>query len=157
MISKSNGADTAAITVGAAGVFEVEVTENGCSFTDAVTLDVQSLPIFDLGDDQMLCSDEFASLYIYPLPEEAEVTWSTGNVQPSIEVNAPALSSKRTPTSLFSLTSVSGFLSVDAPEPMLRGLCSQRYNLLPERYDLCLSAGCPKCQSAAGVWAPSLV
>lgn len=85
----SNGADTAAITVGAAGVFEVEVTENGCSFTDAVTLDVQSLPVFDLGDDQMLCSDEFASLYIYPLPEEAEVTWSTGNVQPSIEVNAP--------------------------------------------------------------------
>ncbi|CAH0375607.1 unnamed protein product [Pelagomonas calceolata] len=34
-----------------------------------------------------------------------------------------ALSSKRTPTSLFSLTSVSGFLSVDAPEPMCyRGL-----------------------------------
>ena len=30
-----------------------------------------------------------------------------------------ALSSKRTPISLFSLTSVSGFLSVDAPEPML--------------------------------------
>ena len=30
-----------------------------------------------------------------------------------------ALSSKRTPTSLFSLTSVSGFLSVDAPEPIV--------------------------------------
>ena len=32
-----------------------------------------------------------------------------------------ALSSKRTPTSLFSLTSVSGFLSVDAPEPIVSG------------------------------------
>ena len=85
----SNGADTAAISVDAAGVFEVEVTEDGCSFADTVALSVQELPIFDLGEDQMLCSDEFASLYIYPLPDEANVTWSTGNVQPSIEVNAP--------------------------------------------------------------------
>jgi gliding motility-associated-like protein len=87
----SNGADTATIIVGAAGIFEVEVTENGCSFADAVTLSIQDLPIFDLGEDQMLCSDEFAALYIYPLPEEADVTWSTGNVQPSIEVNAPGV------------------------------------------------------------------
>jgi len=85
----SNGADTAAITVNAAGTFEVEVTENGCSYADTIVLGVQDLPIFDLGVDQMLCPDESAALYIYPLPEEADVTWSTGNVQSSIEVNSP--------------------------------------------------------------------
>ena len=57
-----------------------------------------------------------------------------------------ALSSKRTPTSLFSLTSVSGFLSVDAPEPMsVAGRSRSAMIALG-----LLSASCPKCQSAAG-------
>jgi len=85
----SNGADTAAIFVDAEGTYDVEVTNNGCSYADTITLNVQELPVFDLGEDQMLCPDEFASLYIYPLPEEATVSWSTGNWQSSIEVNAP--------------------------------------------------------------------
>ena len=85
----SNGADTAAISVDAAGTYSVEVTNDGCSYADTIALNVQELPVFDLGEDQMLCPDEFASLYIYPLPEEATVSWSTGNWQSSIEVNAP--------------------------------------------------------------------
>ncbi len=85
----SNGGDSAIIIVDTPGTFSAEVTENGCSFSDEVSLIVQELPIFDLGEDQLLCPDEYANLYIYPLPEEANVSWSNGNAQSSIEVNAP--------------------------------------------------------------------
>lgn len=85
----SNGADTSAISVNSAGSYSVLVTNDGCFYADTIELAIQDLPIFDLGEDQLLCPDETANLYIYPLPAEAVVSWSTGNSQSSIEVNAP--------------------------------------------------------------------
>ena len=67
------------------------VTENGCSAEDEVNVSVQALPEFDLGEDQQLCPEEEAYLYIYPLPEEATVSWSTGSSASSITATSPGV------------------------------------------------------------------
>ena len=85
----STGTDAPSLEVSTAGTYSVTVTENGCSSTDAVTLDIQALPVFDLGADQMLCPDEEAYLYIYPLPEGATFSWNLAHYEPTLTTNAP--------------------------------------------------------------------
>jgi gliding motility-associated-like protein len=85
----STGTDTPTLEVSTAGTYSVTVTESGCSTTDAVIVDIQALPVFDLGADQMLCPDEEAYLYIYPLPVDATFSWNLAHYEPTLTTNAP--------------------------------------------------------------------
>ncbi|MGB2190299.1 MAG: lectin-like domain-containing protein [Flavobacteriales bacterium] len=85
----STGTDAPTLEVSTAGTYSVTVTENGCSSTDAITVGVQALPVFDLGPDQMLCPDEEAYFYIYPLPEGATFSWNLAHYEPALTTNAP--------------------------------------------------------------------
>lgn len=87
--SWSTGSEDPTLDVSAAGTYTVTVTENGCSTTDGITVSIQDLPVFDLGPDQMLCPDEEAYLYIYPLPEEASFSWNIAHYTPALTTNAP--------------------------------------------------------------------
>ena len=87
----SDGSNTPTLEVTTAGTYSVTVTENGCSTTDAIAVAVQALPVFDLGPDQMLCPDEEAYMYIYPLPEEASFSWNVAHYQPALTTNAPGV------------------------------------------------------------------
>lgn len=85
----STGTDAPTLEVSTAGTYSVTVTENGCSSTDAITVGVQALPVFDLGPDQILCPDEEAYFYIYPLPEGATFSWNLAHYEPALTTNAP--------------------------------------------------------------------
>ena len=87
----SSGATGPTLEVTSAATYSVTVTENGCSATDAIAVSVQDLPVFDLGEDQFLCPDESASFYIYPFPEGASASWSTGSVATSLTTNTPGV------------------------------------------------------------------
>jgi len=89
--SWSTGSTEPTLDVSNAGTYSVVVTENGCSAEDEVIVSVQALPEFDLGEDQELCPDEEAYLYIYPLPEAATVSWSTGSSASSITASSPGV------------------------------------------------------------------
>ncbi|MBP6391701.1 MAG: gliding motility-associated C-terminal domain-containing protein [Flavobacteriales bacterium] len=50
-----NGSTGATRAVSSAGTFNVDVTVNGCTATDAVDVSVNPLPVIDLGPDQTIC------------------------------------------------------------------------------------------------------
>lgn len=87
----SNGSVGPTLEVSNAGTYTVAVTENGCTATDAITIAVQPLPIFDLGPDVQLCPDEEAFFYIYPFPAGATASWSTGSAGTSVTTNSPGV------------------------------------------------------------------
>ena len=84
----STGSQGPVIEIDASGSYSVTVTENGCSASDTATVIFQPLPIFDLGPDQSICPEEWANLYVWPVPDGTEVTWNSGQVAMQIEVNA---------------------------------------------------------------------
>jgi gliding motility-associated-like protein len=92
----SNGSTTDTVMIGESGVFSVVVTENGCSSFDAVTVSVQELPVFDLDEDLLICPDEYAFLFVYPLLDGTSVIWSSGQSAPEIEVSDPGMYSATT-------------------------------------------------------------
>ncbi|HAS39981.1 MAG TPA: hypothetical protein DCS93_05850 [Microscillaceae bacterium] len=57
-----DGSTTAQYTVIQAGTYWVEVTKNGCTTKDTVEVIYTSLPIVDLGQDQILCVEETTTL-----------------------------------------------------------------------------------------------
>ena len=92
----SNGVSTAVLETGAAGTYAVVVTENGCSSSDTVVVAVQPLPIFNLDEDRMLCPDESAYLFVYPMLEGSTVQWNTGQTTSDIDVSSPGMYSATT-------------------------------------------------------------
>ena len=92
----SNGSNASVVETGAAGTYSVVVSENGCSSWDTVVVAVQVLPLFDLDEDRLLCPDESAFLYVYPMLEGATVQWNTGQTTPDIDVSTPGMYSVTT-------------------------------------------------------------
>lgn len=58
----SDGTNNATNTITQSGTYWVEVTVNGCTGTDTVTITFISLPVVNLGNDQTLCDGESALL-----------------------------------------------------------------------------------------------
>ena len=74
----STGSLAQELETGDAGTYSVVVTEDGCSSFDTVNVAVQELPVFDLDEDRLLCPNESAFLFVYPMLDGATVAWSTG-------------------------------------------------------------------------------
>src|SRR5690625_4533595 len=58
----STNETTQTITVNSAGTYTVTVTDGACSTTDSITVDVQALPVVDLGADTHICEGETITL-----------------------------------------------------------------------------------------------
>lgn len=82
----SNGATSSAITVGTPGVYAVEVTVNGCTAVDVMTLGNHALPVFNLGPDQIICEGEL-TVFSTNVPG-ATYLWNTGSTASSLQTGA---------------------------------------------------------------------
>lgn len=79
---------TPTLTVTEPGTYTAEVAQAGCIFRDTVTVEVRPIPEFDLPEDSLLCPGTV--LTIATGLTDVLVTWSTGEVGTSIDVNEPA-------------------------------------------------------------------
>lgn len=73
---------TASIVVNQSGVYDITVESAFCTFTDAMELVLSTSPMFELGDDIVLCAGQEAK--VTPIPEWEGMRWSTGEVASSI-------------------------------------------------------------------------
>ncbi len=83
----STGAVTPQISVNSAGLYWLEVTNNGCTFRDSTVITQKPAATVNLGGDVLVCLNK-------PVLINANATantflWSTGSTSPSIEVNVP--------------------------------------------------------------------
>jgi len=81
----SNGDTTASIVVNESDIYSVTVESAFCTFTDAVELVLSTTPVFELGDDIVLCAGQ--EVNVIPEPQWTEMRWNTGEVASSIVVS----------------------------------------------------------------------
>lgn len=79
----STGSTAPSITVSAPGTYSVQVTVNGCTASDAMTLNHHALPVFSLGPDQTICAGATATFGASVAG--ATYLWSTGATASSIQ------------------------------------------------------------------------
>lgn len=125
----SDGSTDSLLLVSEAGMYGVTVTDDCGTASYMIEVSVDSLPVFDLGNDTVLCADEPLTLNAAIEDEEATYLWSDGTTLVSIEVvpNTDALYTAE-------VTNACGTAS-DA--------ISVAYSLIPEdalagSYELCL-------------------
>ncbi|MDQ3047794.1 MAG: SBBP repeat-containing protein [Bacteroidota bacterium] len=74
------------LTVFSAGQYYVSVSDgNGCTSSDTLLLSVNSLPVFDIGNDTSICSGQTISLNAGSGP--SSYNWNTGAITQAIIVN----------------------------------------------------------------------
>ncbi len=74
----NTGAATSSINVNTAGVYSVEVNNNGCKGKDSMTLVVNALPALDLGTDKNICSGNTVTLSANGLNGNFTYEWKNG-------------------------------------------------------------------------------
>ena len=79
---------TPVLSVTEGGEYTVEVALNGCANQDTIEVEVRPIPEFALPEDSVLCPGGVFSLETGLT--DVLVTWNTGEVGPSIDVNLPA-------------------------------------------------------------------
>ena len=82
----STGATTPTISVGNTSTYSVEVFQGSCSVTDAIQVQVNPVPVFDLGNDQVLCAGE--STVLDATSAGSTYLWSTGATTPTITASS---------------------------------------------------------------------
>jgi gliding motility-associated-like protein len=85
----NTGATSPTITVSDPGTYSVEVTLNGCSATDAITLDLFDLQTVDLGPDVTICQGSSTTLGVV-IPG-ATYLWNNGATTPTLNVSTAGL------------------------------------------------------------------
>ncbi|MCF6405228.1 gliding motility-associated C-terminal domain-containing protein [Chitinophaga filiformis] len=83
----STGETTSSIEVYMAGTYGVDVTLNGCTTHDDVTVTVATAPNVVVSDDTQICPDETAILTV--APDGGNVRWNTGETTNEIVVSRP--------------------------------------------------------------------
>ncbi|MDQ3101093.1 MAG: hypothetical protein M3R08_06880, partial [Bacteroidota bacterium] len=83
-----NGSTNSSFQVNAAGNYSVTVTANGCSASDAITVNYLPLPQVDLGPDQILCEGETTVLDPSAGPG-ATYSWQDGSTASTYTVTGP--------------------------------------------------------------------
>ena len=82
----SSGETTQSIAVNTAGIYWVLV-EDGCSMgSDSILIQVDSLPVVDLGNDTTLCEGD--SLFFSNVSMGGSYLWSTGSTAPVLSVSS---------------------------------------------------------------------
>lgn len=77
----STGATTFSIVVNTSGNYSVEVTYLGCTEEDALNVNFRNLPVVDLGENVLKCSQDIITLNATPAEETSEnvtYTWFLG-------------------------------------------------------------------------------
>jgi gliding motility-associated-like protein len=85
----STGATGPTLSAGISGTYSVEVFQGACVVTDTITVQVQPMPLLDLGNDTTLCDG--ASITLNAVNAGATYLWSTGSTASSIAVTGPGL------------------------------------------------------------------
>src|SRR5204863_9848722 len=80
------GSTGATYNVSSAGSYDVDVTVNGCTANDAVTLNYNPLPVAALGPDQTLCAGQTLNLNV--AQPGATYLWQDGSTNASFTVNS---------------------------------------------------------------------
>lgn len=83
----STGETTASIEVYMQGTYGVDVTLNGCTTHDDVTVTVSTAPNVVVSDDVEICPDETTMLTV--APDGGEVRWNSGETTNAIVVSRP--------------------------------------------------------------------
>ncbi|QQR86666.1 MAG: gliding motility-associated C-terminal domain-containing protein [Flavobacteriales bacterium] len=86
-----DGSTNGTLQVTAAGAYDVEVTVNGCSGTDAVNVNFNPLPQFYLGNDTTVCPGEVVS-WDATVPG-ATYLWNDGSTASTLTTSATGVSS----------------------------------------------------------------
>ena len=115
-----DGSTNGTLQVTAAGAFDVEVTVNGCTGTDAVNVSYNPLPQFDLGNDTTVCPGEVVTWDA--MVPGATYLWNDGST-------APTLTTASTGTSSVTVT-LNGCAASDAAT--LSNFTLQTVNLGPD-------------------------
>jgi len=76
---------TPTLEVDDAGAYTAQVALGGCTYTDTVLVEVRAVPVFELPADTLLCPGDVLTLETGLI--DALVTWNTGEVGASLEVN----------------------------------------------------------------------
>jgi len=85
----NDGSSSQTLSVNAPGIYMVTVTDaNGCSANDQLVITTETLPIVDLGPDQVIC--EGSTVILDASNTNATYLWSTGATTASITVSAEA-------------------------------------------------------------------
>ncbi len=116
---------TPSLTVSEQGEYVAEVALGGCTYRDTVGVEVRPIPEFALPEDSVLCPGDV--LMIETGLSDILVTWNTGEVGTSIEVNEPA--------SYVATSQVSGCQFVDS---MAVSVAQPTVIPLSADYELCL-------------------
>lgn len=86
-----DGSTDASFVVTQTGTYEVTITQNDCSSTDEVQATVNPIPVFDLGEDVIVCySDDFQLVIDSPVAD-VNVLWNTGSTSLSLTPVATGL------------------------------------------------------------------
>ncbi len=117
------------ISITQAGTFHVKVFNSRCEAFDTIFVDVKSLPVVDLGDDQSICFGEEVTL-------DANNTvlshsWNTGQSSQAIIVKTPGLY-------VVSVLDSDGCVGIDSVEVFVNSLPTVSLN--SPLTDVCLSA-----------------
>ena len=76
----NTGATTSTITASNAGVYSVEVNNNGCKGNGSMTLVVNPLPAFDLGADKNICAGNSVVLNSGSINGNPTFTWTKAGI-----------------------------------------------------------------------------
>ncbi|MBK6830877.1 MAG: gliding motility-associated C-terminal domain-containing protein [Flavobacteriales bacterium] len=83
----NDGSGGPTLTVNASGTYDVDVTVNGCTGTDAMNVSVTPLPVVDIGPDQIVCPGTAITLDA-TLPGGTYL-WSGGSSGPTLTTSTP--------------------------------------------------------------------
>lgn len=69
------------------GIYQVSITDNCTTLIDEITVDLDDIPVIELGPDTALCQGETLVLDATADFEQIEYAWNTGATSPSITVS----------------------------------------------------------------------
>gem|GEM_PF-1130897 len=82
----NTGAGTPSLRAGSSGNYWLEVTKNGCTGRDTISVTIAPRPAVSLGNDTSLCDRDIPLTLFSPQPAGTQYLWSTGLSTPAIEV-----------------------------------------------------------------------
>ncbi len=87
----NTGSRDTVIHVTQAGTYWVRTNIGECVASDTINVSVRGLPVFSLGNDQAICSDQAANLSPTPAPSNVTYLWNTGVTTASINTSSDGL------------------------------------------------------------------
>ena len=82
----NNSQTTPTLTARASGLYWLQVTENGCSGSDTISVTLNTALTVSLGSDTGICDRDAPLALSSPQPAGTQYLWSTGLTTPSINV-----------------------------------------------------------------------